>query len=398
MHPASGLVGRFLTFTSNLHSPFMFRLWAALWGVASAVERRVWWDTGDGLIYPNIYALLVGPPGTGKSRAIAKMEQLLVDSGTAKLGPQDMSKQGLLDALAHKDNIGGWYYLGDNGRYEMGDYHYLTLAISEIADFMPMYDGVLTGLLTKLWDCLDVNSESKRHGLGKVIESPGLSMIVGAATRSLGNIVPSQEWGTGFTARLMLVYSDEQISTRLGKRASDDKLIVDELHHHLRTIATLNGPIKWEPDALDAIQDFKDALVEPPHPRLEDYYVRRWFHLAKLCMHSSLSDARMCITMSDYKRALEWLTHTEDTMTEIFPKMFVHEDTATHQQFGLWIASECKRRGVDEIPVADANARAISFVGYARYKAFLDASVRSDYVDLNPVTNGYAPGRRGTAQ
>src|SRR5262245_54068338 len=59
----------FVDYTSNLESPSTYRKWSAITMIAAALEQKVWVDVG-GPLYPNLYTLLVGLPGIGKSRAI----------------------------------------------------------------------------------------------------------------------------------------------------------------------------------------------------------------------------------------------------------------------------------------------------------------------------------------
>lgn len=59
-------IDAFIRYTAPLPSPEIFRRWAAISGVAGALERRVFTRLAGRPIYPNLYALMVAPPGVGK--------------------------------------------------------------------------------------------------------------------------------------------------------------------------------------------------------------------------------------------------------------------------------------------------------------------------------------------
>src|SRR5438067_5724999 len=56
----------FLKLTEGTRTPELFRLWSAIALVGGALERRVWINNGDGTVFPNMFILLVAPPGVGK--------------------------------------------------------------------------------------------------------------------------------------------------------------------------------------------------------------------------------------------------------------------------------------------------------------------------------------------
>ena len=61
----------FMLRTANVPSPKEFRLWAAITTVSAALERKCWTSASGGAFYPNLYTVLVGGPGCGKSQSIS---------------------------------------------------------------------------------------------------------------------------------------------------------------------------------------------------------------------------------------------------------------------------------------------------------------------------------------
>lgn len=336
--PASGLVRKYLDFTKDVPSPAVFRLWTAIHAVGACAERRCWTELGINRLYPNLFIFLVGPPGTGKSQALNPMTVLLRKSQSVAIAPNDMTKQGLLDVLS--ESAKGVILDG-----RPFDYHFLAICISELSNFMSKYDGALAGILTDLFDCPPVNDEKKRgHDKGKMIQAPGVSFIMGTATRNLGTTIAEDMWGSGFMARVIMVFSEEEIvPDDMFAEVKTNEALGEEIALGLRAVGALKGRFEWEPAAADLIKLFRINQKDgaPVHNRLAFYVTRRWLHLMKLCMVAALSDLTQTVTEEHFLTAYEWMLSAEAGMIEVFKDMTTHEDGAIFeelrsQMFGLY--------------------------------------------------------------
>ena len=89
----------YLELTEGLPTPPVFRLWTGIFAIAACMERRTWLRTAFGLTYPNLFVLLCGPSGSGKSPAIAPARQLLYRSKSVVMAADDMTKAAFLDEM-----------------------------------------------------------------------------------------------------------------------------------------------------------------------------------------------------------------------------------------------------------------------------------------------------------
>lgn len=329
--PQIGFVDAFLKATSHVPSPAIFRKWSAIWAVGSAGRRKIWTQlVPKRPIYPNMYIFLVGPPGTGKTEAIVPTVEYVRKSDTAKVAPNDVTKQSLLDTLAKsKDAV---TFEGPPSAFI--DFHYMALGIRELSNFMSQYDQDLVGILTDLFDNPPVNDEKKRSGAGNVIVRPGLSLLAGTATKNLGATV-SKAWGQGFMARVILVYSAEQNALNFftdedtPEAVSSDTVHLDnELVIKLARIGGMKGRVHWSPAAQNVFTTWakSEFAPVPPHAKLVEYNARRFLHMAKLSLISAMSNERMVIEEEDARNGIDWLIEAEALMPEIFKEMAVHSD------------------------------------------------------------------------
>ena len=66
-------ISDFMEYTQGSPTPEIFRLWSAITAVSGALERRVWIETAQSKLYPNLFTLLVAPPGIGKCLAYGEL-------------------------------------------------------------------------------------------------------------------------------------------------------------------------------------------------------------------------------------------------------------------------------------------------------------------------------------
>lgn len=98
----------YLDYTRESEAPAQFHFGAALACVSGAMGRRplIGWEAAP--LFPNIYALLVGPTGTRKSTAINKAREVAVQAFPEALNvlPNEGSPQGYASALMQRNLLG----------------------------------------------------------------------------------------------------------------------------------------------------------------------------------------------------------------------------------------------------------------------------------------------------
>ncbi len=384
--PCEGsIVDLFLDYSKDLPTPRIFRLWSILHAIGAAAERRVWTIFGRNILYPNLFVVLVGPPGVGKTQALEPMAVLLRKSGATTLAPNDISKQGLLDSLAEAGRAAML-----NGR--PFDYHFLALSIREMSNFMSKYDGELTGLMTDLFDCPSVNDEKKRtHNKGKVIPSPGLSFIMGTATQNLGATITNEMWGSGFMARVIMAFSAEEIipDDMFAPIPINDDL-GNEIVGGLSRIGQMVGPLVWDPEAQTLLRAFRVNQKDgaPLHNRLSHYVTRRWLHLAKLCMIAALADERQEVLPEDFHTAVGWMEEAEALMPEIFKDMVSHEDGQIHEELRNHLFVLYMKTNRTPIHASVLYQFLSTRVSSYQVQRIIDVSISADYIRRVAGTEG----------
>jgi len=273
-------------------------------------------------LYPNLYAIIVGPPGVGKSRTIRVARNLVrpicgVERECFHLAPDNMTGASLTDALVKARR--------DLPNYDKPPliFNSMFLMPDELSDFMTEYNPALIGKLTKFFD-VDPYTETRSTGdISRVIENSQLSMICGSTTSHLLTKIPEWAWDQGFFSRTILIYAHcREFEEDIFAQEIRD---TTELAHDLTCIFSLQGQFKLTDGYRDAVNEWrrKGELPQPSHKRFEHYNTRRLAHVLKLSMVSSADRGDdLEIVEGDFMRGLGWLIEAEATMPQIF-------DTAT---------------------------------------------------------------------
>ena len=305
-----------MEFTDNLEAPIIYRKWAAIGTIAAALQQRVWLTTSDKL-YANLYIALVGYPGVGKTRTIMKGKALLTHLEEVHLGPTDITKASLIDAMsACKVTVSHHFPRQFNDIFNS-----MALMADEWGVLLQTYDGDMVPTLTTFYDVIVQFDHWRRGKEIKIkIERPQLNILAGSTPSNLMKYMPDYAWDQGFTSRLILVYSAE--INKKDDFAKTEETLPPDLIHDLQLIHKLYGEFTVSDEFRNEVSNWRfdeDEKPKPTHPKLLHYNSRRRAHLYKLAMVAAV-DRRddLVLGPDDFHTALGWLLEIEKFMPDIF--------------------------------------------------------------------------------
>jgi len=332
-------IDRFVEFTENLEAPKLFRKWTAIGTIAAALEQKVWLDTGDRL-YPNLYVVLVGHPGVGKTRTIMKGRALLDTLPDFHLAPTDMTKASMIDALVGSRRA---LPVQMNGVQTTLEFHSMTIMFDEWGTLLSSFEGDMIPTLTTFYDVTVPYEHTRRHKDTHVrIPRPQLSIIAGSTPSNLVKFVPDFAWDQGFTSRLILVFSGE-------RNIRDDFAVVtgeipEDLVSDLRSIFGCIGAFSWTDAWHNAVKKWRevdDERPKPTHPKLVHYNARRRAHLYKLAMVAAVDRGdSLLLDRPQFDTALGWLREIEQSMPEVFAAGAVSVDGRAMDEIEEFVARQ----------------------------------------------------------
>lgn len=385
----------FIRFTEGLPSPVIFREWAAIATVAASLERRVWAEPTQKRLYPNLFVLLVGPPGSGKSIAIDETRDLLREIKGYHLAPSSVTSASLVDSVADAEHTA----VTPEGLQE---YRSLIVQASEFGVLVPSHDLEFMATLNDIYDNPRVFSQRRRHqnqGKTKEILNPQLNILAGAQPGFLSTLLPEEAWSMGFTSRLIMVYANSAPQVELFGDFVPRLGEASRLRAGLTAMSRMQGRMMWQVEAAECMSDWVRQRMPPvpESPRLQHYSSRRVLYACKLSMVASVS--RSCasepiIRCADVHRARHWLLHAEALMPDIFRDMVGKSDTQVLQELHFYLWRLWLR---DKKPIHEARLLAFLATKAPSEKVFrlLELAERSNLVSRDAGSKLYTPRARG---
>ena len=130
-------INGFLDLTEQSEPPRMFRKWAAISTVASALQRKVRLELGISLtFYPNLFVVLVGPSATGKGTVMRYASDIMEQVKSIKISAQATSLQALIRRMKETNLTDIDLETGEQ------QYHsYLTIFSTEFTVFLGYHNS-----------------------------------------------------------------------------------------------------------------------------------------------------------------------------------------------------------------------------------------------------------------
>lgn len=318
------------------------------------MERRVWATTQVGTLYPNIYAVLVGDAGIGKSVAINHAVKILRQVPEVHFAPTSMTSAALIDCMLESKVV--------DFTDPENSYNTLFLAADEFTAFMPTYSAELIATLTVFYDCSYFGEARRKFG-GELnqIPNPQMNILAGSTPSNLIRLLPDFAWEQGFTSRVMMIYSAEKPERDLfGER---DTKTADDLVNDLQIIRSLNGQFDRTDEYKNAVNEWRQSKSNrgPKHPKLEHYCTRRVAHLIKLSMVASLATSDdLILKLGDFQTAMKWMLEAELAMPKMFDASTVSPDSRAMDEVYHFVQS-FGAKGVSSYQVINMIRRKIAY-------------------------------------
>ena len=329
---------------SKMESPMVFVDWAFYGMVSSCLQSRIWLNQRGHTKFtnvsflPNIYAILVGKPGIGKSisaytsklfiNKLPRIRRVRID-GPAMMkqrihvAPDSITPQALLVCIAKEtrviqDKNNGYFSEGPNRTTNPLAF----LVCDEFGSLLSQEEGTknLVTFLNHAWDGRAYNRVTKTQG-SDIIKNPRTTMIACCTPDWVQDNMNNNVLKQGFAARSIWIFGDQKRAKSLFYTAPEHaEQYEKEILEHLTKISEQDffGPCFLTEEAEAWYSNWykteSDNYVNND-PKLQDYYSRKKAHIIKLAMVIHYSDnLDNQISLSTLQRAKNALEEVEPTM------------------------------------------------------------------------------------
>ncbi|GEM_PF-3235205 len=334
------LIDKYLNYVEPIKGSVMYHRWSFITIVAALLERRVWLDRGRlGVIFPNMYTILVGPPAAGKSTAA----QLTVDlfnkieipgKPKPRLGPTKITQAALYKELKDSEKLYPVPGVGDLRSSPLFVY------ASELAiNMVDFGGGTLTNELIDFYDSKGLYVEIQKRIVTDnktlILANPSLTLLGGTTESFLQSAAQDKLITSGLSSRILFVVEPNRV-LKQRSLVNQDLGSYQELIEALRSVYALLGPIVFDREAEmryielaeKADNDCFDAIGE----FYQNYYGRKPDHITKVAITLAAMRGSKIISISDIEQALQWIEEVEPYMISAFGTRNIEKDDDLHSQ------------------------------------------------------------------
>lgn len=339
----------FVELTSASNSPEIYRKWVAITTIGATLQRRVHLLIQGEPLYCNLYTILVGPPGVGKTRAIRFGTKLLASLPDLCLSPDAITREKFLEVLSTSTRM----TVSSDGL--MASQTAYACYLDELSTFIRAQDLDFMTVLTGLFDCPKVWSYQTLSRGNTRIENLHLTLCGGITPKSIQRNWGEGAIGMGFTARLNMIYSEDWKPIDLfGAKAEID---FSSLEEDLKRIYDLAGRMSVTQEAAKMLQEWVSEGMHPipSDTRFAEYNPRRSIHWLKLCMAYAVAETDDLIICPEHvESAKRTLLEAEAVLPLCFEHMGQNPLLHAIQSVHTWMKIE---HGVSKQPIPEFRVR-----------------------------------------
>jgi hypothetical protein len=288
MQSALDLLKFYNSYVGLNEAPEVFHRWSLLTCLSAALSRNVWAANGHFRIYPNLYVMLMGDPGTRKSTAVGIAKEVLKNSGFMHFAATQTSKEQFYRDL----EIAGL----ENP--ELSSTSQQFVCADEFNNFIGENNTGFISALTELFDCKDEFKARFKKDVS-IINNPSVQILGGNTHANFGIAFPPSIIHNGFLSRMLLIYG-QRTTVKIAWLRAPKLSEREKLQNHLQSMRTdLKGELTYTPEAIRALEEIYHSWEDLEDSRFTHYAQRRHVHLLKLCVICACAALKLVIQKQD---------------------------------------------------------------------------------------------------
>jgi len=286
----------YLLYHSYYEVPRNFAIWSGIAALGAVVNRKVYFYHGDIKIHSNVYVMLIGPPGKGKSVccdfACRFFEQACPDYET---GASTQSAEDIVMNMAKDDFVRA--YTDETG--ELKEVRPYAFFISEFKDFIAYAPSRMLPFLTNIYDRDEsFRASTIKRGLENIV-NPSVNILACENPEILVNYIKGDIVSGGFSRRCIYCYETE---------SPEPKAFIEldciALHAKQRIIKRMSqarstvGRFQWTEAGKKFYKPWYEAKQKMTYPNalMAGYMSTKHVQLFKTCMLlDAVSDKPMLV-------------------------------------------------------------------------------------------------------
>jgi len=303
------LIDTILDQTSEIETPRSYIRWATLAAISGIVGKKVWTEKYAYKVYPNIFVMLIGPPGITKSYATDISKKLVRATNHTRIISGMNSIEGIIETL-------GSAQIDEKGLPSKDGSAKAFIVASEFTNLL-LDNPQAFSVLTDLYDACYGDEWIKTLKSGTVkLKSPYITMITATNTAHFNDKLRQVDIEGGFIGRTIVILEKNRHCINSLIRKPNKTFDLSALMPELKRISQIAGEFTWANEqAMKYFEEWDYDFKTKTKTDTTGIYKRMNDTVIKVAMLMSIADGdELCFT----KNLLEKAIHTcTDLVTNI---------------------------------------------------------------------------------
>lgn len=321
---ANNFLSDYLEYSSGNEASPNFHLWSCLSALSAIMSRRVWLDFKHFVLTPNLYVVLLGPPGSKKNTAIDLCTGLLhvlngKDANRIPFAADSGSKEKLVKELAASTRK----FKLPNGEERV--HSPLNIFVTELSQFLGTKTAAhMLDFLTTVYSQSRYVSATVLHGR-EIIEGPCVTLLGATVPDWITAYLKTDVITGGFSRRVNFVYEVVDGEPIPFPTITDEqRLAYTRLVERGHRLLEISGEMQWS----DPARAFYDKWYRthqknlPQDPNLQFYYKTKFVQMLKVAMLLNLAKHdELVLQEESIHTSLAILSKAEANLPKVFQGM-----------------------------------------------------------------------------
>lgn len=304
----------YATYTDGDEAPKTYHLWCGLSALSSILSRRVWLNLGRIRIYPNLYVILLGPPGNGKTTAMVVAKELIRELNELPFSAESQTKESLVRELA--GYIRQYEYQGKPITYTP-----ISIFVTELSHFLGPNSGHMLDFLTTVYDQDYYDAKTKNKG-NDLIVGPTVNLLACTTPEWITTYLRADIITGGFTRRAIFINEFEgELRVAFPKRTAEQMKAREALLVAARRLLTISGEVKWSDAAVEWWTKWYIGRELPSDPTVRYYYKTRHIQILKVAIILAVIEDTFTLTVNHIEVAMSMFELIETNLGRVFQGM-----------------------------------------------------------------------------
>jgi hypothetical protein len=349
-----------------------YREWVAVSTIASAMQRKCILPWGGIEWYPNLFIILVSPPGKGRKGTAIGFGRDMLLATKVPLAPQSITREALIADMIGCETVHG-------GKGWVCFHSSMTIISKELTVFLSEREVQLMQDMQDWYDCDDPWIYRTKGAGDYPIRGMCVNLLSATTPELMQKALPKETLGGGWASRTIFVYSADK-----GKRVAvpfltkEQKILKTKLIEDLKIINGMAGQFRVDDSFLDAYIPWYSGLdteSEGASLYVASYLERKATHLMKVCMvHNAARTQSMVMSAEDFFYARNLLDKNESMLGGSFSMAGGNPDAALLERILEVVRRKGKERATNLYRILNYEAspeRIMKVIVDARRMGFL---------------------------